>query len=123
MLTVQFHPHNWIIHCLKMFHFHPTIVECIEKLVALWKTTLYHQLSNKIATKLLSVSVNCGIFQGDTLSPLLFCISLNPLSLLLDRISGYQAKILNHLLYMDYLKLFAKSDAQIDTLLQTVKMF
>ena len=26
------------------------------------------------------VSINCGIFQDDSLSPLLFCIAFNPLS-------------------------------------------
>jgi len=76
--------------------------------------------------KLATVSISCGIFQGDTLSPLLFCVALNPLSLLLDNVSGYQAtatRQLNHLLYMDDLKLFAKSDVQLETLLRTVHMF
>jgi len=119
-------PHNWIVFCLKLFQVHSVFTECIESLVSLWKTTLYLQLPNKGVTKLSSVSVNCGIFQGDTLSPLLFCIALTPLSLLLDCLSGYQAtpdKCINHLLYMDDLKLFAKNDCQLELLLHTVKMF
>ena len=50
------------------------------------------------------------IYQGDSLSPLLLCVSLTPLSLLLDSLNGYQvtgSKQINHLLYMDDLKLFA----------------
>ena len=59
-------------------------------------------------------------------SPLLFCVTLNPLSLLLDHLSGYQVtsnNTLNHLLYMDDLKLFSKSNAQLEVLLHTVKIF
>jgi len=119
-------PHNWIVHCLKLSQFHPTIIACIEKLVTLWKTTLYLQMPDSDVTKLSSVSIKCGIFQGDTLSPLLFCIALNPLSLLLDHFAGYQVtsnKTMNHLLYMDDLKLFAKNHAQLKVLLHAVKMF
>jgi len=79
-----------------------------------------------VPKKLSATSINCGIFQGDTLSSLLFCIALNPLSLLLDPLAGYQMRAagqLNHLLYMDDLKLFAGSDALLEALLHTVHMF
>ena len=72
------------------------------------------------------VSIKCGIFQGDTFSPLLFCLSLTPLSMLLDPLSGYQATTtgkVNHLMYMDNLKLFAKSDVHLERLLHNVYMF
>ena len=65
-------------------------------------------------------------FQVDTLSLLLFCVALNPLSFLLDELSGYQTTAtgqINHLLYMDDLKLFARSDSQIEILLQNVDTF
>ena len=53
-------------------------------------------------------------------------MALTPLSLLLDGLGGYQAtatRQINHLLYMDDLKLFARSDAQLEVLLRTVHMF
>ena len=46
--------------------------------------------ANSAATPLSEVSVKCGIFQGDTLSPLLFCLALNPLSYLLYNLKGYK---------------------------------
>ena len=68
-------------------------------------------MPNRDPVKLATVSIRCGIFQGYSLSPLLFCLSLNPLSMLLDSMDGYQVMGGNHMLYMDDLKLFAKSDA------------
>ena len=56
------------------------------------------------------IRIKRGIFQGDSLSPLLFTMSLNPLSWELQK-TGYgyqldeQTKI-NHLLYVDDLKLY-----------------
>ena len=87
---------------------------------------MFLQLPGHSPLELTDVSINCGIYQGDSLSPLLFCISLTPLSLLLDSLNGYQvtgSKQINHLLYMDDLKLFAKNDSQLGILLRTVKMF
>jgi len=59
------------------------------------------------------------------LSPLLFCLSLNPLSYLLDELSGYRvvnSSTVTHLLYMDDLKLFAPNDAGLQTSIDLVEM-
>ena len=119
-------PHNWILCCLRLYRFHRVIIQCVEHLLLLWQTTLYLQLPSTNPVRVASMSIKCGIFQGDTLSPLLFCIALNPLSMLLDPLSGYQVapdQQLTHLLYMDDLKLFARNDTQLHILLRTVKMF
>ena len=46
-------PHNWIIQCLKMFHFHPTIVNCIERLLPLWSSTMFLQLPSSAPVELM----------------------------------------------------------------------
>ena len=71
------------------------------------------------------VRIKTGIFQGDLLSPLLFTMSLNPLSWELQKTQlGYQldeqTKI-NHLFYVDDLKLYGTSDNQLSGLINTVK--
>ena len=71
------------------------------------------------------ISIKRGIFQGDSLSPLLFTMSLNPLSWELQK-TGYgyqldkQTKI-SHLFYVDDLKLYGTSNNQLNGLISTVK--
>ena len=60
------------------------------------------------------VDVKRGIFQGNSLLPLLFVLSIIPLSLILRKVNicyewGKKEYKLNHLLSMDDLKLFSKS--------------
>ena len=70
------------------------------------------------------ISIKRGIFQGDSLSPLLFTMSLNPLIRELQK-TGYgyqldkQTKI-SHLFYVDDLKLYGTSDNQLNGLISTV---
>ena len=91
----------------------------------LWKTTLLlsHDKGNLISN---SIDINSGIFQGDSLSPLLFCIALIPLSQQLNN-TGYgykiENKVIDHLFFMDDLKLYAKNDSELEGLLHTVKKF
>jgi len=62
----------------------------------------------------------------ETLSPLLFCLVLAPLSSLQKATTyGYEAqgRTVSHLFYMDDLKTYAKSDSQQTGLLNIVKTF
>jgi len=74
------------------------------------------------------IKIQCGIVQADSLSPLLFCICLIPLTEQLNRLNTVykehttKTKI-SHLLYMDDLKLIAKSEEEHQKQIQTVKTF
>ena len=74
------------------------------------------------------VNVRRGIFQGDSVLPLLFALSMLPLSLILKKVNacykwGKKEYKLNHLLFTDDLKLYAKSEEQTNTLVRTVHVF
>ena len=115
-------PHSWILKCLQMYKVHP--VTFIEESMSQWKTnmTLVHK-EGVLETG--PIRIKRGIFQGDSLSPLLFTMSLNPLSKELQK-TGYgyqldeQTKI-NHLFYVDDLKLYGTSDKQLTGLINTLK--
>ena len=74
------------------------------------------------------MKIERGIFQGDSLSPLLFVIILIPLTHILRKASaGYEfansKKKTNHLLFMDDLKLYSKTEKTLDSLIKTVRIF
>jgi hypothetical protein len=82
-----------------------------------WSTKLQLKTNQELIHSRL-IKINRGIFQGDSLSPLLFCIALIPLNHELNRSNcGYQVygteRKINHLLYMDDLKLTGRSEEEI----------
>ena len=88
------------------------MIDFIKANMNKWKTTLtLNHDKGSISSR--EIKISSGIFQGDSVSPLLFCIALAPLSSLLKE-SNYGYKISNtiiiHLFYMDDLKTYAKSD-------------
>ena len=88
-----------------------------------WKTVL---TSGGMANG--QVDIRTGIFQGDSLSPLLFIVIMLPLTLVLRKmIAGYKLakgmKPINHLLFIDDLKLYGASKDQLDSLVQVVRIF
>jgi len=69
--------------------------------------------------------IQCGIFQGNSLSPLLFYICLISLTEQLNRLNtGCEEHTTktkkSHLLYMDDLMLIAKSEEELQKQIQTV---
>ena len=99
-----------IITIMGMVGLADNIIGLIKQSMNRWKTNLYAD------GKLLgSVPIRRGIFQGDSISPLLLVIALLQLTdILTETGMGYQpekngAKF-NHLFFMDDLKLYGKND-------------
>ena len=116
-------PHWWIIGCLDLFGVAENINCLLVNSMEMWKVML---CSGK--SELGEVEIKQGIFQGDSLSPLVFVLALIPLSLILRKakaayeFSESKEKI-NHLLFMDDLKLYSRSEKRLDTLVQTAHVF
>lgn len=73
------------------------------------------------------VKIKRGIFQGDSLSPLLFVLALIPMTMVLNATrTGYQLGKnrgrINQLFFMDDLKFYAKYVQELDSLAQTVRI-
>ena len=102
-------PHVWIIKALKLIGAALNVIAFLKSTMIDWKTEL---ISGDINFG--EVNTNRGIFQGDSLSPLLFVISLISVTLVLRRMKqGYSFQKgkskLNHLLFMEDLKLYASN--------------
>jgi hypothetical protein len=119
-------PHSWIIKSLELIGINNKIISFTKKIMTYWKTWMCLHAENKlIETE--DIKIQCGTFQADSLSPLLFCICLIPLAEQLNRLNmGYEEHTtktkISHLLYMDDLKPTVKSE-ELQKQIQTVKTF
>ena len=115
-------PHSWIVECFGMVGVSEQIKLFLSESMKAWRVDL--TCSNQSLDR---VNIKRGIFQGDSLSSLLFVLGLIPLTLILHKsestyqFSSMKEKI-NHLLFMDDLKLYAKNKKGLDSLVQTVRI-
>ena len=81
-------PHSWLIYALKLAKVSLNIISAVSNLTNCWYTILNLQGKNE---SLMSEVIRFlkGIFQGDSLSVLLFVLALNPLSFMLKKEKGY----------------------------------
>ncbi|KAL1448229.1 hypothetical protein WDU94_006605 [Cyamophila willieti] len=119
-------PHTWIIKTLEIYKICPTIIDFMKVSMRQWQTEMSLFFEGGVI-KTRNIQIKRGIYQGDSLSPLLFCLALIPLTNMLnqERI-GYEIERnirINHLLYMDDLKLFAKNEEEIQRAVDIVKTF
>ena len=116
-------PLNWIQKCMEVFGAAVNVNSFVNTSLKQWNTEL--TAGNQ---RLGNVKIKSGIFEGDSLSPLLFVLVVIPLTLVLRQTKvSYEVKKvgkkINHLLFMDDLKLFPKNEDQIDSLVNTVNFF
>ena len=108
---------------LKMYKISHEVINFIEQTMKTRRVELTAGGRSIAETK-----IQRGIFQGDALSPLLFIIAMMPLNHILRKcIAGYklsrsQEKI-NHLMYMDDIRLFAKNERELETLIHAVRIY
>ncbi|CAG4944763.1 unnamed protein product [Parnassius apollo] len=114
-------PHAWLKRVLELYKIDCTVRDFLEQCMGQWSTILCYQGERMMAAEN-HIRIRRGIFQGDCLSPIWFCLSLNPLSTLLEGSGrGFQLRKggtkVTHLFYMDDLKLFASSRSHLMELL------
>lgn len=123
-------PHSLLIQVLEIYKINPLIINFLKKTMAQWRTTItLRTADSEIVTD--EIPIRRGIFQGDSFSPLWFCLALNPLSRdIIDSKLGFDIKFnrhntfqLTHLLYMDDLKLYSNSDKNMTELLNITTQY
>ena len=102
-------PHSWLMECLAALKLSQNVQKLLKETMTSWRVEM--TCRNEVIGE---VRIRRGIFQGDVLSPLLFVVSMIPLTRILRKANtGYEfsaTKVkINHLLYMDDLKLYGKS--------------
>ena len=108
-------PHSWMIECLDLFGVAQNIKSLLVNSMEKWMVMLYS--GNAVLDE---VEIKRGIFQGDSLSTLVFVLALIPLSLILRKAkAAYEflesKEKINHLLLMNDLKLYSRSEKGLDS--------
>ena len=116
-------PHSWLLKILDLTKVAGNIGRLIENSMCKWETELTCN-----GKGLCNVEIKRGIFQGDSLSPLLFVMAMIPLTHLLRReVFGYRFKenssLVNHLFFMDDLKLYGRNEKELNELMNVVNKF
>ncbi|XP_063897007.1 uncharacterized protein LOC135118563 [Helicoverpa armigera] len=121
-------PHSWLLNVLQRYKIHPQIIHFLESSMQNWTTTL--KTIGPTTTTTSEIPIRRGIFQGDALSPLWFCLALNPLSHMLNKSKlGYTIEaphkhtILTHLMYMDDIKLYSDTTHSLHRLADITQSF
>lgn len=117
--------HIYLINCLEQYSFPPWILYFLKDIISKWKLSI-----RSGRDEILEKTVERGILQGDSLSPLLFVLCMDPLS---RQLNGKHKKIdvttdsgmyvTNHLLFVDDLKLLAESEETLQQLMEETKEF
>ena len=108
-------PHQWVKATLKTIQAPQWIKRLLKGVIPQWKTDIVVR-TDQGRNVALPVSFKRGLFQGDALSPFLFCMSVAPISRSLRStpgiVSSFQPRKITHLLYMDDLKLYDSSRSE-----------
>ena len=112
--TLDSVPHNWILKALELAKVPPNLISAINRLTKVWSTKVSLHGSKETIT-MDNIRYQTGLLQGDCLSLMLFILSVNPLSYLLQKLPGYsvgppdgRVNVISNLFFVNDLKTYAK---------------
>ena len=120
-------PHDWLLEALRLAKIPQHLITAVINLTESWYTILnLNGTSKTIASDLIKILT--GIYQGDSLSVILFVLALNPLSHLLRLQKGYayskdHKQQHTHNFFADDLKLYGTNMSIISKQLEIVTRF
>ncbi len=71
-------PHLWLKQMLKAIRAPKNVRKAVESLIPYWRTNL--EVLTEDGIRSIPINLKRGLFQGDSLSPLLFCLRVAPRS-------------------------------------------
>ena len=81
--------YDWIIQAIQLAKIPVKIINAIKNLMHLWSAKVY-LLTNRYNLESDKTHYHTGVLQGDCLSLILFILSVNPLSFLLNTLNSYR---------------------------------
>ncbi|TBU10889.1 reverse transcriptase, partial [Hamiltosporidium tvaerminnensis] len=117
--------HAYLTQCIENLNLPDWILKFIKVIISKWKIDI-----SVGPEKIMSKKIDRGILQGDSLSPLLFVLCMDPLSRKLNEKytkvtikTDAESHATNHLLFIDDLKLLAEDGQTLEEMTEEVKKF
>lgn len=107
--------HDWMLRVYRWMRIPEDVIKVIERLMQNWKTKLEVNIDGRKMTSRW-IQISCGFLQGDSYSPVGFCLSEVPIGMLLSETRGYRmgppghrTVKRTHSLFVDDLKMYQES--------------
>ena len=111
--------HDWMLRVYRWMRIPEDVIKVIERLMQNWKTRLEVNTDGRKMTSRW-IQILCGFLQGDSYSPVGFCLSEVPICMLLSETRGYRMELPEHRtvkrtdsLFIDDLKMYQESHEQL----------
>lgn len=78
-------PHQWVMDLVKIIRAPKMVSNTIKHIVPMWASTF---MINKERQRSFDIMLKRGVFQGDSISPLLFCLAIAPIPEMLRTTQG-----------------------------------